>query len=109
MPNINFQAVLDTLTKGIGDLAKTTVSGFVKQAEADGQDFLDSSKADLQKWTTALATGQLAKEDFISLVAGQKDLLTMTALKQAGLSAIALDNFKAGVFDLIEKTVFALI
>jgi hypothetical protein len=109
MADINFQNVFDTLKQGIVDLAKTTGAQYATQAEADGQSFLDSSKADLQNWSTQLVNGTLSKDDFTDLLQGQKDLFELTALKQAGIAAIALDTFKNGVFDLIEKTVFALI
>jgi hypothetical protein len=109
MADTNFQNVFDTLKQGVVELAKTTGTQYVTQAEADGQSFLDSSKADLQNWMTELANGSLSKDDFTDLLLGQKDLFELTALKQAGMAAIALDTFKNGVFDLIEKTVFALL
>ncbi|HEY4206492.1 MAG TPA: hypothetical protein VGM31_06765 [Puia sp.] len=109
MPPINFQDIFNSLKQGIADLATTTVSNFAAQAKSDGLDFLNSSKDDLQKWSNQLAQGQMNKDEFIDLLEGQKDLLKLIALKQAGLAEIALDNFKSGVFSLIQKTILAAI
>jgi hypothetical protein len=109
MPAINFDDVFNTLKQGVIDLAMTTGVQFAKQAESDGQTFLNDSKQNLQNWTDELCHGKLSKDDFTDLLLGQKDLFALTALKQAGYGEIAADNFKTGVFDLIQKTVLSLI
>ena len=109
MPTINFNSLFSSLETGVANLAKTTVKQYATQAEADGKGFLTNAKSDLQTWTDQLAKGEISKDDFSDLLLGQKDLLALTALKQVGLSEIALDNFKNGIFNLIETTVFSVI
>ena len=109
MADIKFDSAFDTFKKGVADLAVKTGKQYEKQATADGQSFLDASKASLQDWTTQLTNGSLSKDDFTDLLLGQKDLFALTALKQAGMAQIAIDTFKNGVINLIEQTIFALI
>lgn len=109
MVSIDFSSVFAQLEQGVGSLAKTTVSGYVSEAETDGKSFLTQIKGDLQQWTQLVVEGKLSKDDFADLLAGDESLLKMETLKQAGLAAIALDNFKNGVFNLIKNTIFGII
>jgi hypothetical protein len=109
MATIDFSSMFTQLEQRIGSLAKTTVSGYVSQAEADGKSFVDQIKDDLQQWTPLVAEGKLSRNEFAELLAGDESLLKMEALKEAGLAEIALDNFKNGLFSLIENTVFGII
>jgi len=106
---IDFGNVLNTLKTGIVNLAQTTLKDYVAQATQDGQAILNELKDNLKTWTQALADGSLSKADFGDLVLGQKDLLEMVALKQAGLAVIQVDQFKMDVINLIKTTITGLI
>jgi hypothetical protein len=106
---IDFGSVLNTLKTGIIKLAQTSLKDYVAQATQDGQAILDELKGNLQTWAQALADGKLSKEDFGDLLLGQKDLLEMVALKQAGLAVIQADQFKNDVMNLIKTTITGLI
>ena len=109
MGQIDISSIWPQLETGITNLAKQTVHGFVKEAQSDGQAFLEATKAKLEQWAGQLAAGKITKDEFSDLLEGQKDLLQLKALTQAGLARIALDKFKQGVLDLVEKVIFALI
>jgi hypothetical protein len=109
MATIDFSSTFTQLEHGIISLAQTTVTGYESQAEADGKDFLAQIKDDLQVWTQLAAEGKLKKDKFADLLAGDGSLLKMETLTQAGLAEIALDNFKDGLFSLIEDTVFGIL
>jgi hypothetical protein len=106
---VNFKNILATLKNGITDLAEKNLKEFVADATADGQAILDGLKDDLQIWTKQLAAGKLKKDEFTDLVEGQADLLKLVALKQAGLAAIRVDQFKSDVVNLITSTIIGLI
>jgi hypothetical protein len=106
---IDFKNVLETLKNGVKDLAEKNLKDFVASATADGQAIITDLQDDLETWTLQLAQGEITKDDFTFLVLGQKDLIKMIALKQAGLAEIAVDRFKNGVFDLITNTIVGLI
>jgi len=98
---INFDQFFETLKAGVIDIAKAEASDFLQEATDDGQQFLDDSRNKLIKWTNMLNEGALDKDEFASLVRGQKDLAAMHALKQAGMAAVRIDRIRVAVIDLI--------
>jgi hypothetical protein len=106
---IDFQSVLSTLEDKIKDLAKSSFKDFASNAEKDGREILNILKDDLIRWTELLAAGQLTKGEFGVLLIGNKDLVKMAALKQAGLTLARIDEFKTAVFNLIFDTISSLV
>ena len=102
----NYQDFLDAFKPALQDLAKKTLDAYAKQATTDGQAFLDAQKANLNKWTKQLVSGDLSKADFTDLVQGIQDLAELVALKQAGLAAIRLDAFRTSLMNLVIDTAF---
>ena len=109
MAQINFEDVFNTLKQGVTGLAQTTVTGYVAQAESDGQGLLDQMKADLQTWTTQLLNNEITQAEFSENLEDQKAVLQMAALTQVGIGEAAIDNFKSGIISLVENTVFGLL
>jgi hypothetical protein len=102
----NFQDFLDAFKPALQSLAKDTLDAYAKQATADGQAFVDTQKANLNKWTKQLVSGELSKADFTDLVQGIQDLAELVALKQAGLAAAKLDAFRTSLMNLVIDTAF---
>jgi len=109
MANLDFQNVLETLKTEVTNLALATVNSYKNEAKADALNLLNMIKENLSTWTLELAQGQISAKDFEFLVLGQKELIEMNALKQAGLAMIQVDQFKNGILNLIIKTVIGLI
>ena len=82
--------------KWVGDLLHKVLGVFTS----------DKAKADLQRWTTMLASGQLSKDDFEWLLQSKKDLAELVALKQAGLAQVALDRFVNGLLNVVVTSAF---
>ena len=102
----NFNDFLDSIKDALETFAKDQWSEQKSAAVADGNAFIDQSKADLERWTKALADGNLSKSDFEWLIESRKDLFELISLKQIGLSKIAANRFKNGVIDLVIETAF---
>ena|SRR6266478_903915 len=98
-------ANVDTILRSIEDQIKTLAEKLFKQytnqALGDARDFLQKSKADLQRWVEELAKGEIDEDEFRSLVRGQIDVAEMRALKQTGLAQAQIDAFTNGVVDII--------
>lgn len=109
MPQIKFDEVLIQLESGLKQLAKTTLSDYLQESKTDGLNMLDGLKADLQIWTTLLTNGEISKRNFTYLINSKKDLIEMGVLKQKGIAAIRLDQFKASAVKLITSTIIGLI
>jgi len=106
---IDFNNVFNTLKTGVINLAETSLKNFVAAASQDGLTFLDALKTQLAGWAQQAADGQLSASDLSFLILAQKDLLALTALKQAGLAEIAVDQFRTGVINLVTTTLTSLI
>ncbi len=102
----NFDDFWNTLKTGLGELALKNWGEVKDAAVADGQAFLEKTKADLVRWTKLLAEGELTKDDFEWLIAGKKDLAEMQALKNAGLTLVRLERFQNALISLVIDTAF---
>lgn len=109
MADINFQQILDKLKDEVINLALSTFNKYKNEAKTDALQLLDELKENLKTWTFQLAEGKLSRADFEFLVLGQKELIEMNALKQAGLALIKADEFKNNLLNLITSTVLGLI
>jgi hypothetical protein len=109
MANIDFQKLFETLKNEVSALAISTFKKYEKEAEADSLKLLDKLKSNLKTWTQQLSDGKLSIKDFEFLILGQKELIEMIALKQAGLAAIQIDELKGNLLNLIFKTTSALL
>src|SRR6266851_7292697 len=107
MPNIDIGNILKSVEDQSKGLAEKLFKQYTHQAVSDVRDFLQKSKDDLKRWVEELVRGDLAKDEFESLVKGQADLAKMRALKQAGLAAVQIDTFTNGVLDIIVNAAFA--
>ena len=99
--------------KGIESQVKTLAQQQLKQGTQQVLDAVNSSlrdgKDDFQRWIGELASGDIDKDGFESLVRGQLDLAKMEALKQAGLAAVQVQSFVNGVIDIVVNAAFAAI
>jgi hypothetical protein len=109
MAAVNFSQVFDKLKEEVTALALSTVKNYKNQAKKDALKLIEDMKKNLETWTLQLAEGKLSKTDFEYLVLGQKELIAMNALKQAGLSLIKADEFKNSLLNLVVNTVIGLI
>jgi hypothetical protein len=105
MATIDFNEILQDLKSAVELLAKQQVSDYWKEAVGDADQFFERTKEQLERWATRLAKGELTADDFEWLVKGKKDLAEMKLLKQAGVTLIRVDEFKAALLDVIVKTV----
>lgn len=105
---INIDQLVQSLESGVDTLAKSTLEDYVSQAKTDGESAISDIKANLQKWTAEVETGALTAEDLAFLLKEQAALDEMTALKQAGLAEVRIDQFKSGLVNMITNTIFSL-
>ncbi len=101
--------ILHDVAQKTADLAKLLVKKYETGAVSDAQTFLQASKADLTRWVNALELRHIDKDDFASLVRGEKDLAEMHSLKQAGVAQITLDTFVNGVLNILIDAAFSAV
>lgn len=102
----NFDDILKDFKK---NSALQTITGilfdFKDQAMEDINQFLNSSKNKLKKWTNSPAKGKLSREDCKWLLESQIDLMAINGLKQAGLAKIQIDKLKNALVNVIRDTI----
>jgi hypothetical protein len=104
---MNIDAILKDVENQSVALAQQLFNEYKTQALSDTDGFLQQSKNDLQTWMEQLSHGDIDKEDFTSLVKGQKELAEMHALKQAGLAQVSIDTFVNGVINIVINAAFS--
>ena len=109
MPQIDFNAVAKELETGIAQLAVTSLKEYANDAKNDGINMLNSLKADMQNWTVELSNGGITPKNLEYLVKAKTDLIEMATLKEAGLAAIRIDQFKNSAIQLVVNTLTGLI
>src|ERR1700712_4876840 len=109
MTTINFDQLFQDLKTGAVTLAKTSLDNYVEQAKADGEAALDAMKANLSHWTQEVENGAMTVDDLEFLLQEEAALDEMTALKQAGLAEVRIDQFKNALINLVLGTVTGLI
>lgn len=100
-----FESILETLKTGIKNMAEARFKDFLDDTAKDGEEFLDSIKADLAKWADDLANQIITEAEFKSLVKGKKDLAKMKALKARGLAKAKIDQLRTDLINLVVNTV----
>ena len=105
----NIDHILQAAGAQMADLAKSLFNQYRNQAIADGKALLAQTKAQLTLWVNALELKEMDKDEFASLVRGKKDDAEMHALKQAGLSDVAIDKFVNGVMNIVIDSAFAAV
>jgi len=81
---MDFEQLFKDLKDGVLEISSASLKDFRDQFKEDADDFLNSSKTRLEKWTKLLKEGSLDKEDFEFFVKGQKDLFKMNFLSRQG-------------------------
>jgi len=109
MSTINFDQLFASLQTGVISIAKESLQDYYNVAKADGESALADMKANLQRWAEELASGALTTADLEFLLKEEAALNEMTALKQAGLAKVQLDEFKGSIINLIIATLSGLL
>jgi len=101
MSTINFDQLVQNLESGVETLAKSSLTEYEQAAKTDGINAIDNMKSNLQVWSQAVANGSLTFEDLGFLLKAEESLNEMTALKEAGLAEVRIDEFKVGLVNVI--------
>jgi hypothetical protein len=106
---IDFKCLFNQIKDEVIAVAKEDFKTLAAEAASDGTSLLHNIENKLKKYIKQLADGVITQDDFKLLVSGNKDLVEMSALTQAGLAEAEADAFKQKIFDIIINSVFSLI
>jgi hypothetical protein len=106
---IHFNDFLNTLKKSLGELAKEYGRQYKDAIIKDGTDFVLQTQAKLDEWLQMVVKGQLTKDDLDYLLEGQKDLMQMEALKNAGLALAQKDKLQKAILETIAGSILKMV
>lgn len=109
MPDIDFNALFNTLKIGVTQLATTSLKDYVNQAKTDGENILNTLKGNIEEWANQLKNKEITPDELEFLIGSQEANLKMVALKQMGIAVAEMDKFKKGIIELITKTLTGII
>ncbi|MFT3687801.1 hypothetical protein [Paenirhodobacter sp.] len=90
-------------------LAAQTVKDAVDQAGKDTETFLRDTREKLERWTRALAKGDLERDEFELLIAARRSNMKMHALQAAGVTQNSLERFRSGLISLLIDSAFDVV
>ncbi|AXG70252.1 hypothetical protein KORDIASMS9_02491 [Kordia sp. SMS9] len=106
---MDFKDLLKELKGNLLSLMGSKFDDLKEESKKDVQDFLNASKAKLERWTTLLAEGNITLDDYKWLVESQKDLVVLEGLYAAGVSKIKLGHLKNSILDTVLETAIGFI
>jgi hypothetical protein len=105
----DFNTIFESLKGSAEDYIESNLKEHAADVRKDARDFLDDSKADLEKYTMQLEQGIITKEQFESLMLDLKDNLVLEGALQAGLSQIRADQIRSGIITILTQAVFRIL
>lgn len=104
-----FTDFIDGLKDQAGVLAKDELKNLIRDAKADGSDFVKRQAQNVETWTVMLADGQLTPEGFKKLV---KRMEVLGEIEKLGLTVkakAAAQRLATGIEELVIDALFSLI
>ncbi|MEM6685510.1 MAG: hypothetical protein AAF617_06905 [Bacteroidota bacterium] len=106
---MDFKDLLKEIKGNLLNLMGSKFEDLKDESKKDVQDFLNASKAKLERWTTLLAEGNITLDDYKWLVESQKDLVVLQGLYAAGVSKIKLGHLKNSILDTVIQTAIGFV
>ncbi len=105
MADIDFNGIKNDIISQVSSLAVGAFKDRKEEIIKDTEDFVKESEEKLKEWAVNLAKGEITAGEFKLLLTARADLLKMTALTQAGLTLVAVDNLRQGILDTVVSVV----
>ena len=106
---MDFEEILKQLKASLLQLLAEKYDEYKSESKKDINDFLNSSKEKMERWTKLLVTGIISLEEFEWLLNSQKDMLELKTLQKAGISKISLGHMKNSIISTIVNVVKTVI
>ncbi len=102
---MDFEEILKQLKESLLQLLAERYDEYKSESKKDINDFLNSSKIKLDRWTKLLVTGIISLEEFEWLLNSQKDILELKTLQKAGISKISLGHMRNSIISTIVNVI----
>lgn len=105
----DFNEIFDEIKDEAVSLVKLMARKYREEAEKDVEDFLESSKEDIQRWTERLSSGELTTQEFEILISGLTTIAELKILKHSALAQQRIGQLIGGVLNIIIDVVLSRI
>lgn len=95
----------DRLLEDLADAFREALPHIQEAVLKSGAEFAHDTRQDLLRWQELATSGTIDKEDLRWLVQSRADLARMTALKEAGLARVRIDELRGRIARIIAGTV----
>ena len=95
------EEVFNKILDDVKILAAESFADFKDRAEKDGKEFVADCKADIQRWTKMLKSGDLTRFEFEFLVKMRADEAKLFALTKVGMAKARLDRFRKALISIV--------
>lgn len=102
---MTFTELTDRLLEDLADAFREALPHVRKAIVQSGLEFAQDTRKELLRWQELAASGTIEKEDLRWLVQSRADLARMTALKEAGLAQVRIDELRGRIARIIAGTV----
>jgi len=106
---LNFDQLFQQLETGVETAVKTVGEDYLNEAKSDGENLVNDLKADLMNWTQEVENGAMTMDDLEFLLKEEASFTEMTALKQAGLAAVHIDEFRDALINSVLSTLLSFV
>ena len=106
---MDFEKLLSELKEEIVTEAKTKFGEEAKIVVSDMQDYLETSKEKLKRWTVLYIEKSIDKDELAWLLKSQKDLLTMRGLYKIGVSQLKVAHFKNKIIGIVFNKIVGMV
>jgi len=107
--SVSAAGVLDGMKDGVVEVLASEAKSFAKEAKQDAEAFVELMRSDLERWTRLAAAGELTRSDLEFLVAGNRDLAKMKALKRKGLAKARVDRMVDAMLKVVVDSLGSLL
>lgn len=103
--SIDLETIIKEVTDDVVNLAKEEAKNYIDQATHDAVDFVKLVYDNLSRWASAVIKEELTLDELKFLIKGQKELLVMHSLSQAGLAAVRVQRIRDGIINIVFNAV----
>ena len=91
---MDFEQTLRDLKNSLFQILGNEYTEFKEAGKKDIENFINSSREKLERWTKLLSKGEISLEEYEWLVKSQKDLMMLSELEKVGVSKIRMGHLK---------------
>jgi hypothetical protein len=105
MGTIDFESIYNDVKDAVVSIVVSAYKDYKNAAISDATNYLNEAKGKIKEYTLQLVNEEISEDEFKFNIAGLKELCEMNALKECGVTEIALDKTKSDIINAVISTI----